>query len=488
MGVLSITQAVAADSITADSSKTSSTSAALAAPSLPTLREDAGMHSNTATETATAIDTAYNDSMPDSDNQDDMSVQAVKAGFLPLALQKAHLSSQSIDENLGNRSESTRSLNAGFHTPWSSVTDLQSMGHRYDTHNSLSNLQQQHHTNTAHSDAAYDNDNCSHDDNSGYHHSRRYSYRGADNWAPTVENVSLSLCGHLISETSVLDAETAHEAFVSNSITWQEFCINPEVRAVMLTCQPFNAHILCTQTIIWPQCLCNACLYCFMISQCMQGYISNENLLVLIGEQLYTLQQALPHILSIAAFGRALPANNTVYTASSSTDNLAADNYSSDNADNTQDAAITTTAPTADSNNTYSDTPESKQQQLGSNGANGVTRSGSVDHAQDEADNSSIPPKPSTPVVSLTTDVTASPALSWSGWLVDRISYSNNSTKAASDTSNSSKSLERKRSKSKMSTAVRQIRTLRPTSEQLQVSLNHTSDIEASSCLHLKYS
>jgi hypothetical protein len=234
MVVLSITQAIAANSISAESSNISNTSVALVPPSLPTLREDAGMSSTTTTQTATALATAYNDSMHSSDDQDDVSVQAVKAAvFVPLALQKAHLSSQSIDENFGNRCESTRSLNAGFHTPWSSVTDLQSMGHRYDTHNSVSNLQQQQHHNAAHSDTVYDNDNCSHDDNSVYHHSsRRYSYRGADNWIPTVENVSLSLCGHLISETSVLDAETAHEAFVINSITWQEFCTNPEVSAV----------------------------------------------------------------------------------------------------------------------------------------------------------------------------------------------------------------------------------------------------------------
>jgi hypothetical protein len=234
MVVLSITQAIAANSISAESSNISNTSVALVPPSLPTLREDAGMSSITNTQTTTAIATVYNDSMHTTNDQGDVSVQAVKAVFVPLALQKAHLSSQSIDENFGNRCESTRSLNAGFHTPWSSVTDLQSMGHRYDTHNSVSNLQQQqHHHNAAHSDAVYDNDNCSHDDNNGYHHSsRRYSYRGADNWTPTVENVSLSLCGHLISETSVLDAETAHEAFVSNSITWQEFCTNPEVSAV----------------------------------------------------------------------------------------------------------------------------------------------------------------------------------------------------------------------------------------------------------------
>jgi hypothetical protein len=210
----------------------------------------------------------------------------------------------------------------------------------------------------------------------------------------------------------------------------------------------------------------------------------------LIGEQLYTLQQALPHILSIAAFGRALPANNSnrVYTASSSTDNLAADDYVSDNTDNIQGAATATiSAPTAidtstaASDNTNSDTPECKQQQLRDNNAGGLTHSGSVDAKQDassitdtsEFDNISVPPKPSRPIVS---SATASPALSWSGWLLDNLSYSNNSAKATSDTSNSSKLLERKRSKSKMSTAVRQVRTLRPTSEQLQVSMNHTYD------------
>jgi Lipin/Ned1/Smp2 multi-domain protein middle domain len=240
-----------------------------------------------------------------------------------------------------------------------------------------------------------------------------------------------------------------------------------------------------------------------MISQYVQGYISNENLLVLIGEQLYTLQQALPHILSIAAFGRALPSNNCnrVYTASSSTDNLAADDYVSDNTDNTEGAAASTiSAPTAidtstaDNNNTDSDTTESKQQQLKDIDADCVTSSGSVDAKHDarsttdtsECDNSNIPPKPSTPMVSSTTDVTASPALSWSGWLLDNLSYSNNSVKASSDTSNSSKLLERKRSKSKMSTAVRQVRTLRPTSEQLQVSLNQTYFVFAI-CMYSAY-
>jgi Lipin/Ned1/Smp2 multi-domain protein middle domain len=214
--------------------------------------------------------------------------------------------------------------------------------------------------------------------------------------------------------------------------------------------------------------------------------MSNENLLVLIGEQLYTLQQALPHILSIAAFGRALPANtnNRVYAASSSTDNLAADSYSNDNTDNTQQA-VTATAATTDigishSVNTNSDAPESKQQQQHfDSDVNCETRSSIINDKQDasttdvsEVHNySSVTQKPLTPVASTApTVVTASPALSWSGWLVDRMS---NSTKAASDTG-SSKLLERKRSKSKMSTAVRQVRTLIPSSDQLKVSSCHT--------------
>jgi hypothetical protein len=207
------TQATAAGSTAADSNNSAS--------------------SNTAA-TTNNDDNAVSNGVHSADNQDSVSVQAVQAGFVPLECQKAHPSSQSIDENLGVRCESTRSLGAGFHTPWSSVTDLQSMGHRDTSHSSLSNLQQHQHSTTVHGDAAYDtHDAYSHDDNNANHYSRRYSYRG-DNWAPTVENVSLSLCGHLISETSVLDAETAHEAFVSNSITWQEFCTNPEVRAAII--------------------------------------------------------------------------------------------------------------------------------------------------------------------------------------------------------------------------------------------------------------